>query len=313
MPIKGMWYHFKMECIEEFLSRAFLVRDHYTELLEASEAPSLEGEQIEDNSQAEAEIEHKEPTDVEGTDPLFDYDEFLAEAEYDRALDMLLGYQEIVFRAVYWELNALVELELKNLARSLLDVEADSPVSSTSRCGRKGACRVIEREFGIQIDDLPRAKEIDEIRKIANAYKHDDGFADDVWEEAAPGAGPLFGYRAVRYQLDWDKTAEAVQAVREFMRALPGERQGFPEPRSKPEDAATLRERRETWAYLEESGALGHQLAIAPEDDGGFRGTCRLCGKVFRGEREVILYCLRLQDRCPGSPRFRRECPGTLP
>ena len=80
-----------MECIEVFLSRAFDVQDKYTLALRPPEA--------------QEELER--------------YPELLAEIEH--AVDILLGYQDIVFRAVYSELNALVELELKALARSILD------------------------------------------------------------------------------------------------------------------------------------------------------------------------------------------------
>ena len=119
MPIKNLLYDYKMQCIEVFLSRAFNVTDQYTHALEEAET----------------------------------------EVELDHAFDILLGYEKIVFKAVYSELNALVELELKILAKSILDSKGEEPRKLT----RGKACKIIEQDYGIRLKNLSRYDEVDEI------------------------------------------------------------------------------------------------------------------------------------------------------
>jgi len=80
MPIRNLWFNYKLEAIEVFFTRAFNVNDQHVKAL-----------------------------DYPDTDE-----------EHDNALDVLLAYQDIVFRAIYLELNALVELEITILAKSIL-------------------------------------------------------------------------------------------------------------------------------------------------------------------------------------------------
>lgn len=265
MPIKELWYKYKVECIDVFLSRAFNVHDKYTLALRAPETE----EELEQYPDTLGEIEH--------------------------AVDILLGYQDIVFRTVYSELNALVELELKNLARSILEARSEKP----RRLNRGSARTIIEAEYGIRFEDLPGFDGVDEVRKIINACKHDDGYSG-TYEEAFPGGGWLFGYRETRYELSWDKAYQSIQAVREFMRALPGERQEIPEFRLKPEDERTIQARQRAWEYLRNSGALGHQLGTpVPVDSekGGYTAACELCGKSFWAEHEEMVYIIAVADR----------------
>ncbi|HUW94709.1 MAG TPA: hypothetical protein VMW58_02905 [Anaerolineae bacterium] len=142
----------------------------------------------------------------------------------EHAFGVLLAYQDIVFRGVYMELNALVELELKCLAASIMSARGEEP----GPLNRGSARTIIEREYGISLRDLPRHDEIDEIRNMANAYKHDDGFSG-TYEEIATSDGTVVAYRESKYKLSWDKASQSIQAVHEFMKALPGERQPFPE------------------------------------------------------------------------------------
>lgn len=58
---------------------------------------------------------------------------------------------------------------------------------------------------------------VDEIRRISNAYKHDDGYSGKY--------EPFFiGSIQMKYELDSDIAKKYLSAVSEFLRALPGER-----------------------------------------------------------------------------------------
>lgn len=273
MPIKELWFNYKLECIEVFLNRAFQVRDEY-----ALAAGLCDGE-----------------PDFPATSD--------ACVDPEHAVDILIGYDGIVLRAVYHELNALVELELKRLAQSILGANGEVP----QRLGRGTIRRVIEQEYGINFRDLPRFEEIDRIRRVANAFKHDDGFGEE-YEEVSPGRGFLFGYVQKRYNLDWEKTQQRIEAVKEFMTALPGERESLRETRLKAEDEQVLRARSVVWERIRESGGLGHQLGTPVHESGGRGGVsavCELCGKTLWAESKDLLGVGAVLDGCPGAPPKR--------
>ena len=276
MPIRNLWFNYKLEGIEAFFTRAFSVDYEYIRPLDDPET----------------------------------------EWEYDHALDIVWAYQDIVFRAVYSELNALVELELRSLARSILQKRGDRQGGKSRSPDRSKASSIIEEEYAIELEDLPGFGEVDAIRKTFNAYKHEDGFSGE-YEEIVPEGGWLFGYHETRYALDWEKAHRSIQAVKEFMHALPGDRQEFPEIRYKVEDADTIQTRQNAWENLRKSGALGHILGSPmPMTDqaGGFEASCQLCGKSFQhDDGEVLPFWLwwiyvlvhlnvggRHSDRLPG-------------
>jgi hypothetical protein len=182
MPIKQS--AIRLRSIQIFLSRAFNVYDEYAHILD------------------------KEYSEEE-------WNEY-GEAEHDHALDVLLDYQGIVTRAALGELNALVEYELKWIAESILHKRDLKSHKDSKRLSRGKARRIIEEEYNISLRDLPGFPEIDRIRKIANAYKHDDGFSGEY--------EPFFiGYVEKRYELDPDEAMKYIDAVGEFLHALPGE------------------------------------------------------------------------------------------
>jgi hypothetical protein len=262
MPIKNMWFDYRLDAIETFLAKAFDVDDKYVKALDNPDT----------------------------------------EWEHDDAVDVLLGYQDIVFRAVYFELNALIELELKLLVLSIKNRGSTSRSPKASRgLGRKDIEEEIEKKYKIRLNDLPGFAEVDSIRDVANAYKHDDGFSG-AYEEVFPGCGMLFGYRETRYELNAEKAHQSIQAVRKFMRALPGDRQQLPEDRFKKEDEAAIIARERAWAYLRRSGALGHQLGDPTlMADADFTAVCQLCGKVLQHDVQQFLPLLASMDSCPGA------------
>jgi hypothetical protein len=206
MPIKNLWLNTKLECLETFLERAFKVDDYYSRAVIPPESGG--------------DVEH--------------YAKTLGELE--DAVGILLEYQDVVYRAVYLELNGLVERELKYLAASIVKAKGDDP----GRLNRGSAQAAIEREYGISLGDLARYEEIEEIRRIANAYKHDDGFSG-IYEETITYEGTVLVSEELRYQLSWDTAKQSIQTVREFLHALPGDRQPYPEGRTRLADGRTIR------------------------------------------------------------------------
>jgi hypothetical protein len=181
MPILN--YPLRLHAIRMFFKRAFRVDDEYVHILD------------------------KEYTEEE-------WDEF-GEAEHDHALDMLLDYQAIVARTVLGELNALVEYELKWVAKSIQRQHHGLSHRTETKITREKARKIIENEYHIDLNCLPGFVEVDEIRKVINAYKHNDGYCG----EYEPF---FFGFMEKKYELDLEMIDEYVQAVSEFLGALPG-------------------------------------------------------------------------------------------
>ncbi len=67
------------------------------------------------------------------------------------------------------------------------------------------------------MQDLPGYPEVDKIRRIANAYKHENGYGDEY------DASYVIFEKQQRYQLDPDEVPKYVDAVRQFVNNLPGE------------------------------------------------------------------------------------------
>jgi hypothetical protein len=183
MPIKN--YPIRLSAISMFFERAFKVDDEYVRILD------------------------KEYTEEE-------WDGF-GESEHDYAFDALIEYQEIVTRAVLGELNALVEYELNWVAKSIRRKHHGKSLGAEKKLSREKACGIIENEFHVKLKNLPGFSEVDEIRKVANAYKHDAGYSGKY--------EPFFiGSMEKKYELDPDIAEKYLSAVKEFLQALPGEK-----------------------------------------------------------------------------------------
>lgn len=145
-----------------------------------------------------------------------EWDEF-GETEQDQATDTLLNYQEIVTRAVLGELNALVEYELKWIAKSIRRNRHGKSLGAERKLSREKACEMVENEFCIKLKDLPGFAEVDEIRKVVNAYKHDDGYSGEY--------EPFFTLSVEKkYELAPDIAERYLNAVKDFLHALPGQK-----------------------------------------------------------------------------------------
>ena len=183
MPIIN--YPIRLRAISMFLERAFKVNDEYVQILD------------------------KEYTEEE-------WDDF-GEAEHDGAFVALLDYQEIVTRAAVLELNALVENEIRWTAKSIRRKYQEMSVEEEKKISRREARKIVENEFRINFDDIPGFSEVEEIRRISNAYKHDDGYSSKY--------EPFFiGFVEKKYELNTEVAEKYLSAVSKFLRALPGKR-----------------------------------------------------------------------------------------
>lgn len=196
-----MWFNYKLETIRVFLTRAFQVNDEYTFAIEHGYTGNLQ-----------------------------------KDTEVDHAMDIRIGYENIVAKATINELNVLVEQEIKTLARIVLEAQKESkPMEELGfsiqrpllgqRMSRQKACEIVERYYKLKLNSLPMFAEVDEVRKIANAYKHDDGFSPKIdWR--SPNIGVY-----QRYDLEYEKLLKYIDSIKQFLLALPGRRESLPEQR----------------------------------------------------------------------------------
>ena len=200
--ISRQWFvNHALNNIELFVNRALAVDDDYVRI--ANGDPEFFAE-------LQKEFESIESEDVELEDILF--------GEYERATDALLDYQDIVVRAALNEINSIIEYELKVHSSFALSKQSGKSLAECWVKDREKACKTVKEIYGIEIDGLPGYFEIEEVRKMINAYKHDDGYSKEDYE-------PFFmNYvKQKKYQLNPNKISDYVNAAKKFLSALPGE------------------------------------------------------------------------------------------
>ena len=121
--------------------------------------------------------------------------------------------EEIAIRAVYYELNALVEAEQTSLVSSFprsRSGPSDPSEKLPWEMKREQLAKRIQKQMRINLEDIPGASEVEHIRQTANAYKHRLGYADprrpDEWpSDTVPS----------KYELKRDEAFHCISAVRE--------------------------------------------------------------------------------------------------
>jgi len=186
-----------------FINRALAVDDKYIRIAtENAQAGDFTEYEIENGNQDD---------EFDDYDPQF--------AEYEHAVDIVLSYQEIVARAALNEINLIVEYELKVIASFIETKRSSKSWQEMWIDKREKACKVIEAAYNIKLDNLAGANEVDEVRKVINAYKHDDGYS----KEYESLFGDYFRKRK-QYKFDFDKINQYIDAAQVFLRSIPGQR-----------------------------------------------------------------------------------------
>lgn len=203
----GWHVRYKLDNVKMFINRALSVDDKYIRI--AANQP-LPGDYEE--YETDQEISENDPDD----DPGF--------AEYEKAVDIVLSYQEIVARAALNEINLIVEYELKRIASFIKVKNSGKSWQEAWINSRKSACKLIENTTGIELKNLSGAGEVEKVRKIINSFKHDDGYS----EEYEPYAGEHVEMQK-QYKLDFDEIIKYADAAKSFLKAIPGERPKYAE------------------------------------------------------------------------------------
>ena len=151
--------------------------------------------------------------------------------DFDNALFYPLERQEIAIRAVFYEITALVEHELqisaqqpwllsdeykKKLKKLQKSVELSDPkiisLGMVSYCSFGDIRTLIEKHYGIKIDELPGDKLCQDIRDIINSSKHRLGHKD------------LRNHKSLRlpdyHKFEVETAYDGIEQARIFIKAL---------------------------------------------------------------------------------------------
>lgn len=145
--------------------------------------------------------------------------EFPHPDDLSNALFVPIEREAIVIRAVFHEINALIEWELHNLA---LEPFSKSARHAKARKANRiklvhdlsiGEVRqLVEEHYKIELSHLPGAIEIESIRKTVNAFKHRKGFKDPHRDSCSK--------IPERFEPDKDEAYKVIKGARDFLRAL---------------------------------------------------------------------------------------------
>ncbi len=138
---------------------------------------------------------------------------------YENALDTLMAYQDIVLRAAFNEINAIVEYELKLIASTTLSQETGKSLQESWYRDRKKAVRKIECSYDIKLSELSGYQDVELVRKTINAYKHDKGYSENEYELLV-NHDSIHAEIQKKYELDID-IENCIESAKAFIRALP--------------------------------------------------------------------------------------------
>lgn len=146
------------------------------------------------------------------------------------AFDRIYSRQQIAARAVYYEINALVERELREAASEAWYESRHRGPKTIYECVEQGrelralkrvedlpfpeVIKLVEGRFAVQLSGLPGWKEFQDIRDAVNAFKHRQGFVD--WRKR-----PLGQVRITdRHRVNLDTAELAIETARKFIFSL---------------------------------------------------------------------------------------------
>lgn len=124
--------------------------------------------------------------------------EFEDFGDYESAMDYPLFRSQYAARTVMYELNAMVEGVLQNLADPFWQEQQNSEkIKSIYDLPFWAVVEIVEKYYGIRLKDIDGSDAFYELRKAVNSFKHRKGFRrhEDLMRNPETG-GVEFQYRA---------------------------------------------------------------------------------------------------------------------
>jgi len=126
--------------------------------------------------------------------------------------------ENLAMRAALNEISSLVEWEVSALGAgpfSKAQLTKKNKLRYVWDLKRGDLHKLIESHYGIKLDDLPGSKEVEDLRRIVNAFKHRKGFKDPRKDRDADEKN-TFG----QYELDRATVSNYLDGARKFLGAL---------------------------------------------------------------------------------------------
>ena len=141
--------------------------------------------------------------------------EFTALDDFENAIFFPMQQEEIAIRAVFHEVNALVEWELYSLASKAYNNAARNGKTRKSLVYDlrfNEICSLIKEYYEIELGQMPSFTETKQVRETVNAFKHLKGFKDP---RRHPDSKLLDKFLPTR-----EDAYKAIDGARNFLRAL---------------------------------------------------------------------------------------------
>jgi len=176
-------------------------------------------------------VDREAGDEIIGIDERNDSGEFEDEDDFDNTLFFPVMRQDIAARAVYSELNALIEYELhisahgtwldstKHRGRKFLDsnnltLKSIRELKMVSDLPFGEIRKLIEEKYKIDIKELDGGEAFFKMREMVNAFKHRNGLIDFRKQEAKD-------IKLVeRHEADIEHAYEAIDTAKVFIKAL---------------------------------------------------------------------------------------------
>ncbi len=138
--------------------------------------------------------------------------------EFENERYVPLEYEQIVIRAVFNEVNALVEWVLYGFAELSEKYLKNKKIKFVYNMPISEVCSSIEQIYNVKLDILPGFKRLKIMRKKINAFKHRKGFKDFRKNEEFKKGGTVNIFE--RYELNRKDAYQVIEDAKVFIKAF---------------------------------------------------------------------------------------------
>jgi len=138
--------------------------------------------------------------------------------EFENERYVPLECEQIVIRAVFNEVNALVEWVLYGLAELPKKYFKNKKIKFVYNMTLSEVCSSIEQKYNIKLDILPGFKRLKAMRKKINAFKHRKGFKDFQKNEEFKKGKTVNIFE--RYELNRKEAYQTIEDAKIFIKAF---------------------------------------------------------------------------------------------
>lgn len=145
--------------------------------------------------------------------------EFEDHDDFENALYLPMQAGEIACRAVYYELNALVESNLQGMALAPFTSSESQKTRKkpkiVSDLKRPQLQKIIQDHYNFYFDDLPGSNEIEKIKEYVNAHKHRGGYY-------SPNEMKFYNVKQfpARNEVEREEVLQSIESVEAFFRSV---------------------------------------------------------------------------------------------